>query len=127
MKWRRKRTYGFGLEALDEDAVEEGDDGLDGLERCLGSLRGSGASVRAERRRRGRRGEGSERTMGFSDETEDERASRATAYFLALCLAKPNSPLELSRIARKAFLFLSPQSVLRALPSRRAPSPSTPS
>ena len=35
------RTYGFGLEPLDEDAVEERDDGLDGLESRLGSLRRS--------------------------------------------------------------------------------------
>ena len=32
------KTYGLGLEPLDEDAVEERDDGLDGLESCLGSL-----------------------------------------------------------------------------------------
>ena len=35
----RAATYGVGLEALHEDAVQKRDDGLDGLERCLGSLR----------------------------------------------------------------------------------------
>ena len=29
----------LSLEPLDEDTVKEGHDGLDGLERCLGSLR----------------------------------------------------------------------------------------
>lgn len=29
----KRRTHGVGLEALHEDAVEEGDDGADGLER----------------------------------------------------------------------------------------------
>ena len=33
------RAYRLGLEPLDEDAVEERDDRLDGLERRLGSLR----------------------------------------------------------------------------------------
>ncbi len=47
-------AYRLRLEPLDEDAVEERDDGLDGLERCLGSLL-SAVSVqpsRAEQQRR---------------------------------------------------------------------------
>jgi hypothetical protein len=32
------KTYCLGFEALDEDAVKERDDGLDGPESCLGSL-----------------------------------------------------------------------------------------
>ena len=42
-------TYGLGLEALDKDAVEEGDDGPDGLERsshlvCFGGGKCEGVS-----------------------------------------------------------------------------------
>ena len=34
----RAATYGVGLEALHEDAVQERDDGLDGLESSLSGL-----------------------------------------------------------------------------------------
>jgi len=34
-----RRTYSLGLEALDQDAVEEGNDGLDRLESRLSSLK----------------------------------------------------------------------------------------
>jgi hypothetical protein len=35
---KKKKTYGFRFETLDEDAVEEGDERLDRLEGSLGSL-----------------------------------------------------------------------------------------
>ena len=38
-KEEEQRTYRLCLKALDEDTVEEGNNGLDGLERRLGSLR----------------------------------------------------------------------------------------
>ena len=41
----REGTYRLSLETLDEDAVEEGDDRLDALERRLGSLRANSSAL----------------------------------------------------------------------------------
>ena len=43
---RAHDTYGVRLELLDQDAVEERHDGLDGLERSLGSLQNNRSALR---------------------------------------------------------------------------------
>ena len=104
----RTRTYSLGLETLDENAVEERDDRLDRLERCLGSLKSQSACCsRAERQRRApfvktRNDEGEDEKD--EDEGEGERVKGArrpitmpAAFSVSGCLFRTNNAREVSR------------------------------
>jgi hypothetical protein len=67
------RTYGLGFKALDEDAVEEGDEGPDGLEGSLGSLCNTGQK---------RTGTSAlQRTITYIEESKSRRDKRTSATF----------------------------------------------
>lgn len=106
----RMRTYSLGLETLDENAVEERDDRLDRLERCLGSLRSQSACCsRAKRQRRApfvktRNDDGEDEKDEDEDEGEGERVKGArrpmtmpAAFSVSGCLFRTNNAREVSR------------------------------